>query len=204
MAALDKSTGGRQALPSRQLEEVMKTKGMIAAAFLLAMGSGSAFATTYTTTSGYYDYRGALIVTAIQNRPDGVSTAQSCANAEITVGSRYNFRFTPPSLGTNNSSWHFTVVGQSYAENYYLNSTPAVGAAVATVNGAEIIGRGYSSFTILPSIKITSQYPATIDTTTLGVIFEGKINNFQNNETGDTTTNTGCSVLFRASGVLEP
>lgn len=182
----------------------MKTQGMIAAALLLAMNSGSAFATTYTTTSGYYDYRGALLITGIAARVDGASTAQSCANAGITVGSHYSFRFTPPSLGVNNSSWHFTVIGLSYAENYYFNTSPTVGGNAATVNGAEIIGRGYNSFTILPSLKLTSQYPSTVDTTTLGVIFEGKINNFQNLETADTTTNTGCSVFFRASGVLEP
>lgn len=182
----------------------MKTKGMIAAACLFAMSSGSAFATTYTTTSGYFDYRGALLVTGIASRADGTSTAASCAAAGITVGSHYSFRFTPPSVGNNNSSWHFTVIGLSYAENYYFSSTPVVGAPIATVNGAEIIGRGYNSFTVLPSLKLTSQYPSTVDNTTLGVIFEGKINNFQNNETADTTTNTGCSIFFRAAGVLEP
>lgn len=199
-----KSILGRWASPFRPMEDNMKMNRMMVAGLLLAVTSGSAFATTYTTSSGYYDYRGAFIVTGIAPRADGASTAQSCANAGITVGSHYNFRFTPPSLGSNNSSWHFTVIGLSYAENYYFNSAPAVGAAIANVNGAEIIGRGYNSFAVLPSLKVSSQYPSTVDTTTLAVIFEGKVNNFQNYETSDTTTNTGCSVFFRASGVLEP
>jgi hypothetical protein len=54
--------------------------------------------------SGHYEYRGSMIVTAI----DVVSGApKTCAASGYSVGSEYDVRFTPPgsSLGKNGTQW---------------------------------------------------------------------------------------------------
>ena len=176
----------------------MNRFSLIAAAVSL-LGSAAISAAVAAPSNGYYEYRGALIITAI----DVVTPASpKCAALGYSVGNEYNMRFTPPgaTLGNNGTNWRLSVFWREHAENFVFATAPT--ATLATPTSTMSIGRGSGAFTVAPRVAISKQSPSPIATTTNTVYLEGKIRNFGNE--AKTTLSEGCDISFRASGVLKP
>lgn len=122
----------------------------------------------------------------------------NCATYGITVGREYNVRILPPSLGTNPAQFRFNVYDREYGEMVFYPSVP--GTTFLTAVQAAFGARGYGNISPLPQMLLTTK-PASYSTSTIGVVYEGKIKNFVN--TGAQTTGQ-CDISFRAGGVLKP
>jgi hypothetical protein len=163
------------------------------------LGSGAMSVGVAAPSNGYYEFRGALIITGI----DVVTPASpKCASLGYSVGSEYNIRFTPPgsTLGNNGTNWRLSIFWREHAESFVFATAPTATFAAPTSNMT--IGRGFGAFTVTPQVAIGKQTPNPVATTTTTVYLEGKIRNFGNE--AKTTLSEGCDISFRASGVLKP
>lgn len=153
----------------------MKVKA-IAGAALLCVAAGGARAAAV-------EFRGAMCVTA-------VTTA--CAADGWSVGDCLLLRYSPPNLGSNGAATEFSVLGQSFGDNYSLAAGSLVGTTLQPVVGLHIGRTGYS---FSATMRLTSQSPVPA-ATTRSLSLAGNIGNF-----GGTT---GCTIGFRASATNRP
>ena len=172
-------------------------RDITAAVFALAVLSP--IAASAAPASGYYDYRGAMVVVSIPT-----ASATACKNAGYSVGDEFNMRFTPPgaTLGSNGDTWKLSIFQREYAQNFQYSVGNYPGAVAKPTDLNMTIGRGYRTFKVTPQVAITTQTPGTITTSTLTVTLIGKIQNF--GDTASTTLSEGCEINFRASGILKP
>lgn len=117
----------------------------------------------------------------------------ACSAAGWQVGDCFLMRYSPPGLGANDSSTEFSLFGQSYADNYSLNTGSLIGSTMKPVVGLHIGRTGYS---FSSTMKIQGQKPTPLQSGSPSVNFTGSLSNF-----GDTAN---CTVRFTAAGVNRP
>lgn len=117
-------------------------------------------------------------------------TAVCTTQQETAVNQIYHMRYNPPNLGVVDPRTSLSLHEQGGSQNYTLASGSLIGATFQTVAGTGIYRQ---AFTYTTTMRITSQAPATLTTTTNSVTLTGNINNFD--------SVAGCNVQFRAAGV---
>ena len=145
----------------------------------LALGFVSTAVTAQTV-----EFRGAACLTSV---------SASCPASGWTVGDCTLLRYSPPNLGTNGAITDFSLLGQSYADNYSLATGTLVGLAMKPVDAYHVGRTGYK---YAATMRINKQTPTTLLATTASVSLTGNITNFSNS--------LSCNVAFRASAALRP
>lgn len=130
------------------------------------------------------EFRGSACLTKLSS---------ACSSAGWQIGDCFLMRYSPPNLGTNGPSTEFSLFGQSYADNYSLDTGSLIGSTMKPVVGLHIGRTGYS---FSSTMKIQGQKPNPLQTGSPTVNFTGSLSNF-----GDTAN---CTVSFTASGVNRP
>lgn len=149
------------------------------------------------TSSGYYEFRGTLIVTGFVN-----NTATNCSSLGQSIGSQYFARFTPPNLGSNGTVWRLSLLTPNVAWNYGFKSGNYPTSTAKKVDISGFVGRGSGTFGVAPYLSITTQLPSTLTTASEYVVLKGTIRNFSNDAT--TALSEGCDIAFRMTGALKP
>jgi hypothetical protein len=119
------------------------------------------------------------------------SVTTACTPDGWDVGDCLLLRYSPPNLGTNGLATEFSVLGQSFGDNYSLASGSLIGSTYQAVDGRHV-GRIANSFTA--QMRITKQ--SSLSETSKSVTLQGNIKDF-----GDTT---GCDVGFQAAATNRP
>src|SRR6266540_136775 len=121
-----------------------------------------------------------------------ISTVTTACDADgWNVGDCLLLRYSPPNLGTNGPGTEFSVLGQSFADNYSVPSGSLLGTTYQAVDGAHVgrIANGFNA-----QMRITKQ--SSVSATSKSVSLQGNIKDFGNT--------TGCDVGFQASGTNRP
>lgn len=155
----------------------MTMKNILAAIAILGLPALPAAAQTV-------EFRGALCLT---------SATAACSTAGWNVGDCFLMRYSPPLLGTNGTGTEVTLVGQSYADNYSLDTGNLTGTTMKPVIGLHIGRTGYA---FSSTMRIQNQKPSPLLSTSTSVNFTGNISNFADS--------ANCTVAYRASGSLRP
>lgn len=130
------------------------------------------------------EFRGAACLTTVSS---------ACTPLGWGVGDCFLMRYSPPLLGSNGTGTEFTLVGQSYADNYSLASGSLIGVTNTAVVGLHAGRTGYS---FNSTMRIQQQLPNPLISTSKSVNFVGNITNFNDS--------LNCAVGFRASGTNRP
>lgn len=130
------------------------------------------------------EFRGAACITSV---------TAACSAAGWSAGDCLLLRYSPPMLGSNGAATEFTLVGQSYADNYSLATGSLVGATNKAVVGLHV---GRTGFAFNSTMRIQSQQPSPLLSTSKSVSFTANVTNFD-----DTAS---CSVNLRASAANRP
>jgi hypothetical protein len=134
--------------------------------------------------SAVIEFRGTLIVSSV---------TQACVTNGITdSGDSYRMRYSPRLLGTNGSSTSLTAVWGFGAVNYTLSRGNLVGNIFVDVN---MTGVARKAFRSIRQMRITSQSPANLTSTTANVSLSGDIKGFLSDPL--------CDIHFSASGAKQ-
>src|SRR5438046_1959758 len=97
-------------------------KRMLATAIALGVGVVGASATPV-------EFRGGLCITSVTTQ---------CSAFGWAIGDCLLMRYSPPNLGTNGAATEFSLLGQSYGDNYSLASGSLVGTSYQSVVGIHV------------------------------------------------------------------
>jgi len=130
------------------------------------------------------EFRGAACLTSV---------TPTCPASGWAVGDCMLLRYSPPGLGTNGITTEFSLMGQSFGDNYSLPTGSLIGTVLKPVDAYHVGRTGYK---YAATMRITKQTPSTLTATTPFLTATGNITNFSNSPS--------CDVGFRASGALRP
>lgn len=129
------------------------------------------------------EFRGGFCITNV--------TAQ-CAADGVEVGDCLLLRYSPPNLGTNGVKTEFTVLSQTFGDNYSLASGSLLGN---TFKAVDLTHAGRTGSKSTSTMRITSQAP-TLSATSPNVRLSGNITDYAGT--------AGCTVAFSAAAAKRP
>lgn len=131
------------------------------------------------------EWRGVAYLTAVAGCP---------ANS-YSVNNMLRFRFSPASLGTNDTKSRLSFF-QDYFGISYVTTGTFFGAAAVTASSGYTGGGTTGTATNVPTIKLVLDAPTSLTTTSMSIALHGTITNFYDS--------AGCTVSFRATGSKRP
>lgn len=162
----------------------MLRKSVFLATTLLAVSPAFALDGLAISSPPPNEWRGVAYLTAVSGCP---------ANS-YAVKNMLRFRFSPASLGANDTKSRLSFFQDYFGISYVATGTFFSSSPVSATSG--YTGGGTSTASTSPTVKLILDAPASITTTTDAIALHGTITNFYDS--------TGCTVSFRATGSKRP